>query len=190
MEQNFYAPLGLQTLTYRPLCKFSQLRIAPTEEDKLFRNTLVRGTVHDEGAALCGGVAGHAGLFSNAHDLAVLMQMNLQDGYYGGTRYLQPGTVARFSTRQFNDSRRGLGWDKPEYRRDGGPTAPEASYQSYGHLGFTGTSVWVDPKYELVYVFLSNRVHPDARNTKLLTEGIRTKIQSVVYRAMEDYEGK
>ena len=190
MEENFYAPLGVTTLTYRPLCKFSQLRIAPTEEDRQFRNTLVRGTVHDEGAALCGGVAAHAGLFSNAHDLAVLMQMNLQDGYYGGTRYFQPGTVTRFSTRQFNDSRRALGWDKPEYLRDGGPTAPEASYDSYGHLGFTGTSVWVDPKYELVYVFLSNRVHPDARNTKLLTEGIRTKIQSVVYRAMEDYEGK
>ena len=190
MEENFYDPLGLTTLTYRPLCKYSQLRIAPTEEDRLFRNTLVRGTVHDEGAALCGGVAAHAGLFSNAHDLAVLMQMNLQDGYYGGTRYLQPGTVARFSTRQFNDSRRALGWDKPEYLRDGGPTAPEASLDSYGHLGFTGTSVWVDPKYELVYVFLSNRVHPDARNTKLLTEGIRTKIQSVVYRAMEDYDGK
>ena len=190
MEQNFYAPLGLQTLTYRPLCRFSQLRIAPTEEDKLFRNSLVRGTVHDEGAALCGGVAGHAGLFSNAHDLAVLMQMNLQDGYYGGTRYLQPGTVERFSTRQFNDSRRALGWDKPEYLRNGGPTAAEASFSSYGHLGFTGTSVWVDPQYDLVYVFLSNRVHPDARNTKLLTEGIRTKIQSVVYRAMEDYDGK
>ena len=190
MEENFYAPLGLTTLTYQPLCKFSQLRIAPTEEDRQFRNTLVRGTVHDEGAALCGGVAAHAGLFSNAHDLAVLMQMNLQDGYYGGTRYLRPGTVARFSTRQFNDSRRALGWDKPEYLHDGGPTAPEASLASYGHLGFTGTSVWVDPKYELVYVFLANRVHPDARNTKLLTEGIRTKIQSVVYRAMEDYEGK
>ena len=190
MEQNFYAPLGLQTLTYQPLCKFSQVRIAPTEEDKLFRNSLVRGTVHDEGAALCGGVAGHAGLFSNAHDLAVLMQMNLQGGYYGGTRYFQPGTVDRFITRQFNDSRRALGWDKPEYLHDGGPTAPEASLDSYGHLGFTGTSVWVDPKYELVYVFLSNRVNPDARNTKLLTEGIRTKIQSVVYRAMEDYEGK
>ncbi len=190
MEENFYEPLGLTTLTYRPLCKFSQLRIAPTEEDRQFRNTLVRGTVHDEGAALCGGVAAHAGLFSNAHDLAVLMQMNLQDGYYGGTRYFQPGTVTRFSTRQFNDSRRALGWDKPEYLRDGGPTAPEASYASYGHLGFTGTSVWVDPKYDLVYVFLSNRVHPDARNTKLLTEGIRTKIQSVVYRAMEDYTGK
>lgn len=190
MEENLYDPLGLTTLTYQPLCKHSQLRIAPTEEDKQFRNILLRGTVHDEGAALCGGVAAHAGLFSNAHDLAVLMQMNLQDGYYGGTRYLQPGTVARFSTRQFNDSRRALGWDKPEYLHDGGPTAPEASLDSYGHLGFTGTSVWVDPKYELVYVFLSNRVHPDARNTKLLTEGIRTKIQSVVYRAMEDYNGR
>ncbi len=190
MQQNFYTPLGLSTLAYRPLCHFSQDRIAPTEEDKLFRNTLVRGTVHDEGAALCGGVAAHAGLFSTAHDLAVLMQMNLQNGYYGGTRYFQPGTVARFSTRQFNDSRRALGWDKPEHQRNGGPTAPEASYDSYGHLGFTGTSAWVDPKYDLVYIFLSNRVHPDARNTKLLTEGIRTKIQSVVYRAMEDYEGK
>ncbi len=190
LSQNFYQPLGLTTLTYLPLCKLSIDRIAPTEEDNLFRNTLIRGTVHDEGAALCGGVAGHAGLFSNANDLAILMQMNLQDGQYGGTRYLQPGTVTRFSIRQFNDSRRGLGWDKPEYYHDGGPTAPEASYDSYGHLGFTGTSVWVDPKYDLVYVFLSNRVHPDARNTKLLTEGIRTKIQSVVYRAMEDYQGR
>ncbi len=190
LEQNFYSPLGLANLTYLPLCKFSIDQIAPTEDDHNFRNSLVKGTVHDEGAALCGGVAGHAGLFSNANDLAVLMQMNLQDGYYGGTRYLQPGTVSRFSIRQFNDSRRGLGWDKPEYLRDGGPTAPEASYDSYGHLGFTGTSVWVDPKYELVYIFLSNRVHPDARNTKLLTEGVRTKIQSVVYRAMEDYSGR
>jgi CubicO group peptidase (beta-lactamase class C family) len=118
------------------------------------------------------------------------MQMNLQDGFYGGIRYLQPGTVNRFSTRQFNDSRRGLGWDKPEHRRDGGPTAPEASLSSFGHLGFTGTSAWVDPRYDLVYVFLSNRVHPDARNTKLLTEGVRTKIQSVVYQAMEDYHGR
>ncbi len=120
----------------------------------------------------------------------IWMQMNLQDGIYGGDRYYLPGTISRFSIRQYNDSRRGLGWDKPEYLRDGGPTAPEASYASYGHLGFTGTSVWVDPKYDLVYVFLSNRVHPSARNTKLLTEGIRTKIQSVVYRAMNDYSGR
>lgn len=190
LSQNFYAPLGLNTLTYRPLCRFSIERIAPTEEDNIFRNTLVRGTVHDEGAALCGGIAGHAGLFSNANDLAVLMQMNLQDGQYGGVRFLQPGTVRRFSTRQFNDNRRGLGWDKPEYIREGGPTAPEASYDSFGHLGFTGTAVWVDPQYDLVYIFLSNRIHPSVRNTKLLTEGVRTKIQSVVYRAMEDYNGR
>lgn len=190
LAQNFYDPLGLTTLTYQPLKKFPASRIAPTEKDDHFRDELVRGTVHDEGAALCGGVAGHAGLFSNAHDLAVLMQMNLQDGIYGGDRYFLPGTVSRFSIRQYNDSRRGLGWDKPEFLRDGGPTAPEASYASYGHLGFTGTSVWVDPKYDLVYVFLSNRIHPSARNTKLLTEGVRTKIQSVVYRAMNDYSGR
>ena len=190
LAQNFYDPLGLQTLMYNPLSKFPATRIAPTEKDTRFRKTLVRGTVHDEGAALIGGVAGHAGLFSSAHDLAVLMQMNLQDGYYGGTRYLQPGTVARFSTRQFQDSRRALGWDKPEHLHAGGATADEAAYSSYGHLGFTGTSVWVDPKYELVYVFLANRIYPDAQNTKLLTEGIRTKIQSVVYRAMDDYSGK
>lgn len=190
LKQNFYDPLGLTTMTYQPLRKFPAERIAPTERDRHFRNELVRGTVHDEGAALYGGVAGHAGLFSNAHDLAVLMQMNLQDGIYGGDRYYLPGTVSRFSIRQYNDSRRGLGWDKPEYLRDGGPTAPEASFASYGHLGFTGTAVWVDPKYDLVYVFLSNRIHPSARNTKLLTEGIRTKIQSVVYRAMNDYSGR
>ncbi|WKN33262.1 serine hydrolase [Porifericola rhodea] len=190
LNQNFYDPLGLKTLSYRPLQKFPLDRIAPTENDRHFRNTLVRGTVHDEGAALYGGVAGHAGLFSNAHDLAVLMQMNLQDGIYGGDRYFQEGTVNRFTLRQYNDSRRGLGWDKPEYLRDGGPTAPEASYSSFGHLGFTGTSVWVDPKYDLVYIFLSNRIHPSARNTKLLTEGVRTKIQSVVYRAMNDYNGR
>lgn len=190
LAQNFYDPLGLTTMTYQPLHKFPAERIAPTERDRHFRNELVRGTVHDEGAALYGGVAGHAGLFSNAHDLAVLMQMNLQDGIYGGDRYYLPGTIGRFSIRQYNDSRRGLGWDKPEYLRDGGPTAPEASYASFGHLGFTGTAVWVDPKYDLVYVFLSNRVHPNARNTKLLTESVRTKIQSVVYRAMNDYSGR
>jgi len=190
LTQNIYDPLGLRTLRYRPLCQFSQDEIAPTELDTHFRNTLVQGTVHDEGAALNGGVAGHAGLFSDANDLAVLMQMNLQDGYYGGQRYFPSGTVEMFSQRPYNDSRRGLGWDKPEHFRDGGPTAPEASLSSFGHLGFTGTSAWVDPKYDLVYIFLSNRIHPSARNTKLLTEGIRTKIQSVVYQAMQDYRGR
>lgn len=190
LAQNIYDPLGLPTLRYRPLCQFSQDDIAPTEEDTHFRNTLIQGTVHDEGAALNGGVAGHAGLFSNANDLAILMQMNLQEGYYGGQQYFPYGTVKMFSKRPYNDSRRGLGWDKPEHFRGGGPTAPEASLSSFGHLGFTGTSVWVDPKYDLIYIFLSNRVHPSARNTKLLTEGIRTKIQSVIYQAMPDYRGR
>ncbi|MEM9831640.1 MAG: serine hydrolase [Bacteroidota bacterium] len=190
LSQNIYDPLGLRTLRYRPLCQFSQEEIAPTEEDTHFRNTLIRGTVHDEGAALNGGVAGHAGLFSTANDLAILMQMNLQEGHYGGQQYFPDGTVEMFSQRPYNDSRRGLGWDKPEHFHDGGPTAPEASLSSFGHLGFTGTSVWVDPKYDLVYIFLSNRVHPSARNTKLLTEGIRTKIQSVIYQAMPDYQGR
>ncbi len=187
LEQNFYTPLGLSTLTYLPLCKFPANRISPTAEDDYFRKTLVHGMVHDEGAALMGGVAGHAGLFGNANDLAILMQMNLQDGTYGGQQYFQEGTVARFAKRQFNDNRRGLGWDKPEIKGDGGATAPEASSLTFGHLGFTGTAVWADPQYDLVYIFLSNRIHPNARNTKLLTDGIRTKIHSVVYRAMMDY---
>jgi CubicO group peptidase (beta-lactamase class C family) len=187
LEQNFYAPLGLSTLTYLPLCKFPVERIPPTAEDDFFRRTLVHGTVHDEGAALMGGIAGHAGLFSNANDLAILMQMNLQDGKYGGQLYFQEGTIARFAKRQFNDNRRGLGWDKPEIKGDGGATAPEASSLTFGHLGFTGTAVWADPQYDLVFVFLSNRIHPNARNTKLLTDGIRTKIHSIIYRAMMDY---
>ena len=187
LEQNFYSPLGLSTLTYRPLCKFPMERIAPTANDNFFRHSLVHGMVHDEGAILMGGVAGHAGLFSNANDLAILMQMNLQDGQYGGQQYFQEGTLARFAKRQFNDNRRGLGWDKPEIRGDGGATAPEASSLTFGHLGFTGTAAWADPQYDLVFIFLSNRIYPDARNTKLLTDGIRTKIHSVIYRAMMDY---
>lgn len=187
LEQNFYAPLGLSTLTYLPLCKFPIDRIPPTAEDDYFRHTLVHGMVHDEGAALMGGIGGHAGLFSNANDLAILMQMNLQDGKYGEQQYFQEGTIARFAKRQFNDNRRALGWDKPEIKGDGGATAPEASPLTFGHLGFTGTAVWADPQYDLVFVFLSNRIHPNARNTKLLTDGIRTKIHSLIYRAMMDY---
>ncbi len=187
LDQNFYASLGLATTTYLPLCKFPEERIPPSAEDNYFRKTIIQGMVHDEGASLMGGVAGHAGLFSNANDLAVLMQMNLQDGKYGGHTYFQEGTIERFARRQYNDNRRGLGWDKPEIRGDDGPTAPEASPTSFGHLGFTGTAVWVDPKYDLVFVFLSNRTYPDTRNTKLLTDGIRTKIHSVIYKAMMDY---
>ena len=187
LEQNFYRPLGLSTMTYLPLCKFPQNRIAPTEVDNYFRNTLICGTVHDQGAAMFGGIAGHAGIFSNATDLAILAQMNLQDGYYGGTRYLQEGTIKKFTTQQSSRNRRGLGWDKPERNGNINPTSRYASAATFGHTGFTGTAVWVDPEFDLVYVFLSNRIHPKANNTKLIKSNIRTRIQDAIYDSMWSY---
>ncbi|MGI9542797.1 MAG: glycoside hydrolase family 3 N-terminal domain-containing protein [Cyclobacteriaceae bacterium] len=188
LAQNFYQPLGLTTMTYLPLCKFPIERIAPTEEDNYFRNTLVCGMVHDQGAAMFGGIAGHAGLFSTARDLAVLLQMNLQGGSYGGTRYLSPGTVGSFSQKQYEKNRRGLGWDKPETKNDKGPTSRFASTETFGHTGFTGTAVWVDPKFDLIYIFLSNRIHPKANNIKLIKNNTRTKIQDVIYQSIWNFE--
>ncbi len=187
LEQNFYQPLGLSTMTYLPLCKFPIDRIAPTEKDTYFRNSLICGTVHDQGAAMFGGIAGHAGIFSNATDLAILAQMNLQDGYYGGTRYLQEGTIKKFTTQQSSGNRRGLGWDKPERNGRINPTSRYASAKSFGHTGFTGTAVWIDPEFDLVYVFLSNRIHPKANNTKLIKSNIRTRIQDAIYDSMWSY---
>lgn len=189
LQQNLYTPLGLPTLTYKPLAKMPAERIAPTEDDKYFRKALVRGCVHDPGAAMFGGVAGHAGLFSNANDLAVLMQMNMQSGFYGGQKYFMPNTVEDFAKRQYAYNRRGLGWDKPE--PDGnGPTSDYASPNTFGHTGFTGTAVWVDPDQNLVYVFLSNRVYPDAGNNKLIKQSIRTKIQDVIYQSILTWRDK
>jgi len=189
LAQNFYKPLGLSTMTYKPLAKMSMDQIAPTEDDKLFRKSLVRGCVHDPGAAMFGGVAGHAGLFSNALDLAILMQMNLQQGYYGGEKFFLPSTIDQFSKKQFERNRRGLGWDKPD--PDGnGPTSDYASPNTFGHTGFTGTAVWIDPDQNLVYVFLSNRVYPDAGNTKLIKNNIRTKIHDVIYESILNYSDK
>ena len=187
LEQNFYQPLGLSTMTYLPLCKFPVDRIAPTEVDTYFRNSLICGTVHDQGAAMFGGIAGHAGIFSNATDLAILAQMNLQDGYYGGTRYLQEGTIEKFTSQQSSRNRRGLGWDKPERNGKINPTSRFASAKSFGHTGFTGTAVWVDPEFDLVYVFLSNRIHPKANNSKLIKSNIRTRIQDAIYDSMWSY---
>jgi len=185
LAQNFYSPLGLQTLCYRPLRFFDTSAIAPTEKDDHFRHQTVRGTVHDPGAALIGGVGGHAGLFSNALDLATLMQMNLQNGFYGGSQYLFPQTVPYFTRRYFARNRRGLGWDKP-VQGGGGPTAKAASPLTFGHSGFTGTCTWADPKEELVFIFLSNRVSPDADNKRLITENIRPRLQDIVYKAITD----
>jgi len=188
VAQNIYEPLGAYTTGYQPLLRFPVTRIAPTENDKLFRKTLLAGTVHDQGAAMHGGVAGHAGLFSTANDLAKLGQMLLQEGLYGGYQYYKPETVRTFTQKQFETSRRGLGWDKPvQSDWKNSPTSLFSSPATFGHTGFTGTCIWVDPEFDLVYIFLSNRVHPDMTNNKLLSANIRSRIQDVVYQSIFNY---
>jgi CubicO group peptidase (beta-lactamase class C family) len=183
LNTQFYSKLGTR-LTYNPLNTTAPGLIAPTELDSTWRKGLVVGTVHDQTAALLGGVAGHAGLFGNANDLAILMQMNLQDGYYGGHRYLQPGMVAAFG-RRVEGTARGFGWDKPSLdKREKLPISQFASPETYGHTGFTGNCVWVDPVYDLVFIFLSNRVYPDANNVKLSKSQMRGRMHDVVYESI------
>ncbi|SFB51351.1 glycoside hydrolase family 3 N-terminal domain-containing protein [Algoriphagus aquimarinus] len=185
MDQNFYAPLGLSTMTFNPALKMPINNIAPTENDITFRKRQVQGYVHDPGAAMFGGVAGHAGLFGKANDLAVMMQMMLNEGSYGGVNLISPETVKKFTKNQSRQSRRGWGWDKPNTQVGSGGSAGDLAPKStFGHTGFTGTCVWADPENDLIYVFLSNRVYPDATNTKLLKEGIRTDIHDIIYEAM------
>jgi len=186
LDQNLYGPLGAYTTGFLPLNHFSVKLIAPTEDDMIYRKVRVKGTVHDERAAMMGGVAGHAGLFSDANDLGKLGQMLLQEGQYGGTRYYKPETVRMFTDKQFDKSRRGLGWDKPVLSDWNSPTSSRVSPKTFGHTGFTGTCMWVDPAFNLVFVFLSNRVFPD-RNSKLITANIRSRIQDVVYESIFDY---
>jgi beta-glucosidase-like glycosyl hydrolase/CubicO group peptidase (beta-lactamase class C family) len=190
LDENFYKPLGLQRTSFNPLNKFPITHIIPTENDIEFRHQLVHGYVHDPGAAMLGGISGHAGLFSNAADLAVIMQMLLQGGSYGGKQYLRPATVKEFTSSQFPGSgnRRGLGFDKPlqKYREDS-PACRSASQLSFGHSGFTGTFAWADPANGLVYIFLSNRVYPSAGNQKLKDLNIRTNIQQAVYDLFEKF---
>ncbi|MCB9185512.1 MAG: serine hydrolase [Flavobacteriales bacterium] len=184
----FYRPLGLQTMGYLPRKRIELDRLVPTEYDMSFRKQLVRGDVHDPGAAMLGGVGGHAGLFSNANDLAVIMQLFLNEGEYGGKRYLWQETIKEFTKCQFckNGVRRGIGFDKPEPDGNGGPTCDCVSYLSFGHTGFTGTMAWADPEKGIVYIFLSNRVYPNADNNKLLKMDVRTKIQQVIYDALKE----
>ncbi len=182
VRRTYYAPMGL-AMRYNPLEVFTKDNIAPTEDDQLFRKQLIHGYVHDQGAAMVGGVAGHAGLFSNATDLAALMQMLLNGGQYGGMTYLSKSVIDDFTKCQFcATNRRALGFDKP-VKGGGGPACDLASPQSYGHTGFTGTIAWADPVTGINYVFLSNRVHPDAENKKIITMGTRTEIQKVIYQA-------
>ncbi|MEJ7645100.1 MAG: serine hydrolase [Chryseolinea sp.] len=186
VSQNLYEPLGAGTTGFLPLSRFPTQQIAPTEDDRIFRRTLVTGTVHDERGAMMGGVAGHAGLFSNANDLAKLGQMLLNEGSYGGYRYYKPETVRLFAHKQFDKSRRGLGWDKPIQSDWSSPTSLKASPETFGHTGFTGTCMWIDPEFDLVFVFLSNRVYPD-RSNKLNSANIRSRIQDVIYDAIFTY---
>ena len=186
-KETFYSSLGMTTTIFKPREHFPINTIAPTENDTAWRQQLLRGDVHDPGAAMFGGVAGHAGLFSNAYDLVQLYQMLLNGGEMNGTRYLKKETIDKFTAYSSDVSRRGLGFDKPEKdnatRADPYPAA-SVSPLTFGHTGFTGTCVWVDPAYNLIYIFLSNRVTPDGENNKLLKMNVRSNIQEIIYESM------
>ncbi|MCB2408457.1 glycoside hydrolase family 3 N-terminal domain-containing protein [Hymenobacter lucidus] len=185
LDKTFYKPLGLASMTYNPLERFPKSCIAPTENDTYFRKTQLQGTVHDQAAALLGGVAGHAGLFANANDLAVLMQMDLQNGRYGGQRYFQTPVVTEFSRPQVAGNKRGMGWDHGNPEKPEGPTSNLSPASTFGHTGFTGTCVWMDPENKILYIFLSNRVYPDGGNNKLRQYNIRTRIHDVIYKSLQ-----
>lgn len=181
--RKFYYPLGMHSTGYLPLNRFGEDRIIPTEDDTSFRKTLLLGTVHDEGAALKGGVAGHAGLFANSIDLATYYQMLLNKGNYGGKQYFKPSTVETFIKKESKVSRRGYGFDRADRTQE--YPSKLASSQTFGHTGYTGTCVWVDPSRDLVFIFLSNRVNP-IRSTVLYKLNVRSHIQDVFNRAIDD----
>ncbi len=188
LEKHLYRPLGATTMGYLPLKRFDRSRIVPTEKDDYYRHELLHGRVHDMGAAMMGGVSGNAGLFANANDVAKVMQMYLQGGYYGGKRYFYSRTLDTFNHAYYaRDSvRRGLIFDKPQIDPEEEATCGCWSYDSFGHSGFTGTYAWADPRTGLLYVFLSNRVYPTMQNKKLIEEDIRTKIQGFIREAIGD----
>ncbi len=187
VQQHLFSSLGANFTSYNPSGIFSDDQIVPTEEDKYFRYEKVHGFVHDMGAAMQNGIGGHAGLFSNANDVAKIMQMYLQKGFYGGKRYFKQETLDKFNTCYYceKNNRRGVGFDKPQLEEEG-PTCGCVSMTSFGHSGFTGTYAWADPDEELVYVFLSNRTYPTQENQLLLSYNIRTEIQRLIYDAIID----
>jgi beta-N-acetylhexosaminidase len=187
LAQDLYQHLNLPSFGYLPFQKFDLNTIAPTEKDTYFRGQLIHGYVHDQGAAMMGGIAGHAGLFSTSFDIAQILQMMLNNGNYGGNQVLSSKIIKEFTSKQLTgDNRKGATWDR--MRPEGnGSSSDYTSENSYGHSGFTGTLVWVDPDYDLIYIFLSNRVNPDASNIELLRSDGRTKIQSAIYRSILNY---
>lgn len=186
LRTTFFDPLGARTTTYNPLKRMDTLQIVPTENDQLVRRQLLRGYVHDEAAAFQGGVSGNAGLFSNANDLAKVLQLYLNQGTYGGERYLSAETSRLFTQSKSPTSRRGLGFDKPvPGNAKASPCGVLAPVSVFGHTGFTGTCFWVDPDNQLIYIFLSNRVNPTRTNNKLSSLDIRTRIQDAIYKSID-----
>ncbi|MEM6966699.1 MAG: serine hydrolase [Bacteroidota bacterium] len=188
LGNKFYKPLNLRRLGFNPLEKFKAKSIIPTENDKTWREQLLRGHVHDESAALLGGVAGNAGLFANANDLAILFQMLLNGGTYGDMKYLKSATIQKFTSANYGNYR-GLGF-VVKGRRSANSLSSDASSKTFGHTGFTGTCIWVDPDSELIYVFLSNRIHPKKSNTRLYRSKIRRRVHDVIYDALDSYKVK
>ncbi len=185
LYDNFYLPLGLKTMCFNPLEKFSKDEIAPTEIDTIFRKRLIQGYVHDEGAALCGGISAHAGLFSSAKDLGVLFQMFMNKGVYNKQRYFKDETVEMFTSQVFENNRRGIIFDKPPLDKSLNATpSKKASSKSYGHTGFTGPFVWADPENGLLVVFLCNSTYPN-RSNMLVKLDFRTKLHDILYKMTE-----
>lgn len=188
IDSVFYRPLGLDRIGFRPLSRFAPDEIVPTEIDNYFRCQELDGYVHDMSCAMLGGVSGHAGLFSDAHDVAVLFQMMMNGGEYGGRRYIDSATLHAFASRFGNSTRRGIGFDMKELNPDKTLlTSREASPSTYGHTGFTGICAWNDPENQLVYIFLSNRTYPTMRNDNMKNYKIRERIHTRAYKAMEGF---
>ncbi len=190
LKQYLYHPIGAYSLTYNPLRYFPKERIIPTEQDTFFRMELLHGRVHDEGAAMMGGVSCNAGLFGTAKDLARLFQLYLNEGQYGDQQLIAAEAIKEFTRYQFPEAgnRRGLGFDKPPLSDDEPDShyiASSASPESYGHSGYTGTFVWADPEYDLLFIFLSNRVYPSRNNRKLYSMNIRPTLHQIAYNAIK-----
>jgi beta-N-acetylhexosaminidase len=182
--KQLYFPMGLNNIRFLPMNYFPMERIVPTENDQIFRNQIIKGYVHDPGSAMMGGIGGHAGIFSNAMDLGAIMQLFLNNGTYSNVEYIKPEIVREYTSPQHIGNRRGIGFDRPTSKNKKGPTCNLVSEKSYGHSGFTGTFVWADPVYKINYVFLSNRVYPDAENWKIRDLSIRSEIQKLIYEAV------
>ncbi|WP_437919309.1 serine hydrolase domain-containing protein [Sphingobacterium sp. LRF_L2] len=180
VQHLLFKPIGMKTAGYNPRQVYPKERMVPTERDTSFRKVLLQGYVHDQGAAMAGGVAGHAGLFATANDLAIYGQLLLNRGTYGGIRYFKPETVDLFTSKQSTSSRRGLGFDRADPDPKKAYPSKLANESVFGHTGYTGTCIWIDPKNQLVYIFLSNRVHPQV-TTRLLDMNIRGRIQDAIY---------